>query len=309
MTRPSRSGRLRLSRWFAAGLLLACGVVVPARAVSLEGPAGRVTVTERTQVELRVKLIHKAGETARTILEETLEGMAEDRLELTAEAVVAREPVELGLTFVAGSDQDDGELPLRVVSRVIDTDRGRLLGRVRRTMKLPDGRLRLVDLWSSQSRRERLVLALTATWKQVPRAVPVSPEAHPVDLVVEVLRQSGEGSRELLERHRLSTLVGSPVSYTFTRQPRGATAAKAAPADGAPSPPGRLRIEILPDGLRDDQVGLSIGIRHEGEDIYSDLSSLDLQVRHEVGPGFSVKVPLPDTEDGPSLLFRVTPYF
>jgi hypothetical protein len=290
-------------------VLVACGFAAPAHAVSLEGPAGRVTVTERTQVELRVKLIHKAGETARTILDETLEGMAGDPLEVTAEPVVARQPVELGLTFVARADQDDGLLPVRVVSRVIDPDRGRLLGKLRRTMKLPDGRLRLVDLWSSRQARERLVLALTATWKQVPRAVPVSPEAHPVDLVVEVLREGRQGARELLERHRLSTLIGSPVSYTFTRRPRGATAAKAGPAEEEAATPGQLRIEVLPDRLHEDEVGLSIGIRHEGEDIYSDLSSLDLRVRHEVGPGFSVKVPLPDTEGGPTLLFRVTPYF
>jgi hypothetical protein len=130
-----------------------------------------------------------------------------------------------------------------------------------------------------------------------------------VDLVVEVLREAGQGSRELLERHRLSTLIGSPVSYTFTRRPRGAAAAQAEPAEGDSASPGRLRIEVLPDALRGDEVGLSIGIRHEGQDIYSDVSSLDLQVRHEVGPGFSVKVPLPDTEGGPTLLFRITPYF
>jgi hypothetical protein len=273
--------------------------------VSIDGPSGRVTVAHRTQVELNVRVIRHTPEETRTLREETLEGTAGERLALGAETVLGGQAVRLALGFRAEEDQDDGTLPLTIRSRVLDPSSGRPLGRLERRLSMPDGRLRLVELWSAGAGGERLVLAVSASWEEVPRVVPVQPDAHPVDLVVEVLREGPSGSRELVERHRLSTLVGSPVSYAFVRRPRRAADAA---EDEAPAP-GRMTIEILPDAMSGGEVGLSIAIRHEGRDIYSEVASLDLRVRHEVGPGFSVDVPLPEAGDAGGLVFRVTPYF
>lgn len=296
--------------WFAAGAMgvLAC---TPATAVSVDGPVGRVTVTERTRVDLQVRLIRKDGERTETLFDDTVSGMAGDPLEVSLGATLADQPVKVGLVFVAGEDQGQQRLPLRMTSRVRHHESARLLARVRRSSQLPRERLRLFDLWAGRGGRERLILALSCSWEQVPRAVAVTPEARPVDLVVEVLRNTDGGARQLLERHRLSTLIGSPASYTFLRRPRGATAATGGsePATEPGANPGRLQIEILPDGLDGDQLGLAITISHRGEDIYSDVPEVDVRVRHEVGPGFSVDVPLPGAEDRAGLVFRITPYF
>lgn len=292
--------------------LLAAAVSACAAPAAPAGPLDRVTVTHRTEVELDLRVLRRTPDGADTIFQETLEGVAGESLTLEENVLIGTTELVTRLVFVCSEDQGTGSLPVRLHARIDDPVSGRPLARVERTLKLADGRLRLVDLWSAGGPGQRLVLALSARWKEVPEVVPVRADVLPVDLVVEVLRSRQGRSPELLERHRLSTLVGSEVGYTFVQQaPVGRSSREsegADPADGGPSP-GQFEIEVLPDSVRDDEVSLSISIRQRGRNIYSDVPAVDLRVRHEVAPGLSVDVPLPGTQEGGGLLFRITPYF
>ena len=87
MRRPSRTPGTWRRRLIAA-VGVACLGGAAAFAVSIDGPAGRVTVAHQTQVKLEVRLIRHAPEETRTLREETLEGPAGRLLSLDADTAL-----------------------------------------------------------------------------------------------------------------------------------------------------------------------------------------------------------------------------
>ncbi|MDH3283860.1 MAG: hypothetical protein OEQ13_03905, partial [Acidobacteriota bacterium] len=173
----------------------------------------------------------------------------------------------------------------------------------KRHAKVEAGRLLLTEIWGDASTGRRLVLAVVTTWEKVPTISALVPGAEPLDLLVEVFLGHGEAG-ELVERHQLGGLVGSPISYTFRQLP-GASPVGARPDEEI----GELRIEVLPHDIRGGKADLDIKIEHVGTSPYSKIASMNLSLRERLAPGFSVSMPLPLGVEGVPLVFRITPYF
>ncbi|UCF66879.1 MAG: hypothetical protein JSV80_14000 [Acidobacteriota bacterium] len=255
-----------------------------------------LTLVHETTVEVLVRLMLHDGGTVKTIKDEALIGAPGERLVVAERVALDGGQLAVGLILTARPDEDDSRCEVRLESEVRADSAP--IAHVSRDAIVDAGRLQLIELWGDGEMR-RLVLGMVVNWQQVPHLVEVTPGAEPIDIFVEVVLNDA-GTPRVVERHRLSGLVGSPVQYVFRRIP-------GLPVE-EPST-GRLIVEILPHAIVDQRAELQIRVRHEGQSPYSQLGALDLGLREQLGPGQSVDLPLPALSGAPSLTFRVRPFF
>lgn len=255
-----------------------------------------LALTHQTQITIDLRLSLTVPGARPVELREQLRGLAGEKLALAKQIESSRVKLLVGLTLIAEPDEATAECGLELESEVRAD--GLPPTPTHRRVTVGAGRLWIADLWSDESRGSRLVLAATVHWETVPFLAPIEPGAEPVDLMIGVY-QKRKGKAHLLERHRLSSIVGSPVEYRFHHQP----------GPGSRAIPGTLVVEILPKAMDQREVTLQVTVRHEGKSPYSELPSLHLSVLETLVTGASVDLPLPGRDDQPELLFRITPFF
>ncbi|RMG45504.1 MAG: hypothetical protein D6718_07280 [Acidobacteria bacterium] len=167
--------------------------------------------------------------------------------------------------------------------------------RTRRRLRVAEGRVALVDVWSDGGERG-LVLALACRWEVTPRVAPVSGNAAPFSVVIELMAGAA-GEPRLLERHLLTGLVGEPLMYAFGRSA----------GDGAAA--ARVELSIVPRSIDSAGADLDITLRRDGEGAYEGEASLDLSVREHVPAGASLDLPLPARPDGTRPFLRIRPVY
>jgi len=282
---------------------LSAGSSTPARP---EGGVPPVRLVHDTVVTLRVQLTLRSPEGVLASAEETLRGLAGETFVLERSLGEGPRPVAVVLTTVPHADES-GSCRLEVRSEV---SRGQPVPVIAaRTMITAADRLNLIDIWTDRADRLRLVAAFTASWEIVPRLTTLAPESEPVDLLFELVDATDPAKPELLERHRLSGIVGAKTRYTFTRAAGkivSSTGRALASGDDAAA---RLVLEALPGSIEAGLVVLALRLQVESNDPASPAPPLDMALEDRVPPGTGVEIALPRKPGEPALLFRVTPYF
>ncbi len=270
------------------------------------------TVVRKTRVRLRGRLLLRDGSAppATASLDRALEP---GRPSALAVSLGERDPVRVGLLATAEPLASNGRIRLRLEADVQPA--GASPVRAARVIELDPGRAGLVELWADPPGRRRLVAVLSATAEQVPRLERVTPATRPVDLLVEVL--GGSGSRQkVLDRLRLSALVGSPARYGLASLPPG--------AGRDIDPDIRVELELVPAALRDGLLDLRVRVtvrrnpRQERDDGPGPAAGgadrarvlvSEASTSGRVAPGGSVELPLPRGAGGERVTFRVTAFF
>ena len=201
----------------AARLSAALAVVLAAAAPQgLAGPQATspYTIVQETEVRIELRLILQGPSGARDVAEARLVGPAGKRLEFRETLKNGSVAIETRGTLAAVPRADGTGIDLTVVAE--SALAGASGSRVERSIDMSSGRVGLIDLWNGGPEgSQRLIAAVTITWGEVPRVVPISPGRQPIDLIIEMLVERN-GSRRTVERHRLGSLVGRPVSYAFS---------------------------------------------------------------------------------------------
>jgi hypothetical protein len=259
-----------------------------------------------TVVTLRIQLTLRSPEGVLDSSEELLRGLAGETFVLERSLGEGPRPVAVVLTAVPLADES-GSCRLEVRSEV---SRGQPVPAVaNRTLTTASDRLNLVDLWTDRADRLRLVAAFTASWEIVPRLTTLVPESEPVDLLFELVDATDPVQPELLERHRLSGIVGAKTRYTFARATGKLVSSTGRALAGGDDSGARLVLEALPASIEAGLVTLALRLQVESKDPASPVPPLDLSLQDRVPPGTGVELALPRKPGEPALLFRVTPYF
>ncbi len=262
----------------------------------------RFTVLEETRVSVKVRLsYHVPGQDAVVVME-TLAGKAGTNLTFARQLGDDASGVAVGLLL---SVQPESGKPMARLTLESDTRAlaGGKLHEVRRTLDAVRDRLVLVDVYGESG--ARLVVGLVPSWETVPVVSALEPGGQPVDFVLEIL-ESAEPAPFVIERHRLSSLIGSPVSYVYEHRQQGPAEAA---ATGAATGPLRFEVTLEPRAIEADLVTLVIRLKHKSERKDASLPTLDSTLSERLGPGHSLDVPLPRSASGPGLIVRVTPFF
>ncbi|MDQ7008488.1 MAG: hypothetical protein Q9Q40_14805 [Acidobacteriota bacterium] len=248
----------------------------------------------RVSVDLRL-VLNRPGSTGEE-LRATLRGTPGERLVFAREIGEGDRALAVGLVLRVQPGEEGDLCQIELESTVQPP--GTRAVETRRGGELAQGRVWLADLWSDANTGERLVLAAVVNWEEIPRLEIQDPLRIPVDFLVGVYHKT-DRRLVLLERHRLSSIVGSPVEYVYRHRP-----GPAEDGDG-----GTLAISILPLELAGDNLSLRISVSHRGRSVYSSSERMALSVTELLPPGASVDLPLPRREDAPQLVLRITPYF
>ena len=280
---------VRSHRWLlVAGLgLLVCALVEATPPLVLRHEV-------RVSVDLRLLLNDPDGKSRE--IEATVRGRAGEPLAFARQIRSAGHSLTVGLVLRVQPGGQDGLCRVEVESTV--QPEGAATVETRRGGELAQGRVWLTDLWSDEDSGARLVLAAVVDWEEVPLLEAQDPERQPVDLLLGVYHKTPE-RLVLLERHRLSSIVGSPVEYTYRHRP----------GPGSGDSDGTLAIKLLPEQVIEQNLTLSVSISHQGRSIYSSSKQMAVSVTEVLPPGASVDLPLPRREDEPQLVLRITPFF
>lgn len=265
------------------------GVVLPALAADgARGIAPTVQVTRELRAEIDLTLLLDDAGGQRVVHTARLSGGPGTPLPLTT-ALEGTAPLKVEIVLTPRADGAPNRCLLALDSSVRDRDRAR--AEAHRDLPSRPGRVTLVDLWSDGARR--LIAAIACRWTDRPRIDPLDGTRTEIELTVELIADPDDGPEQLLERHRLRGLVGSPLTYAIGRN------AGAAPLG--------MTLDLLPRSIENDRVRLEIRLRGRAGD--ESAGSLDVSVRESLPSGASLDLPLPTRGTGPRLIFRIRPIF
>lgn len=264
-----------------------------------------VHLVQEPRFTFQISLSQSSARTRGELVREMVTGKAGEKLLFSREFETAAGTVRTTLILIPELDEPRQVCRVAIEAETLQENQPRVA--FTRTLDIAAGRTALLDLWTDPERQVRLVATLSAEWEIVPRLTELLPGVRPLDITVEVVR--GEGPQtEVVERHHLGGVLGSPVTYLI-RTEGGKVLAPLSGELKETEAASRLYLEILPESIEANLLVLSVKLRQTGKTPYAGVEKLNLGLSDRLPSGSSLELPLPRQPGQLPLSFRVIPVF